>query len=195
MQSDRFGTMARMVIGYARVATDGQDESLQIDALEQAGCERIYVDRASGAIRERPELTNALRDLCDVEDVLACGAWTASAAACVTWSISSGDLRSRKIGFRSLNDPIDTTSASGRLVFHVFAALVEFERDLTRERTTAGLAAARARGRVGGRPRVRRPRRSGSLGVYDDGDVTVQQIAETLSVSRRSISRSLSGTK
>ena len=70
MQSDRFGTMARMVIGYARVATDGQDESLQIDALEQAGCERIYVDRASGAIRERPELTNALRDLRDVEDVL-----------------------------------------------------------------------------------------------------------------------------
>ena len=103
-----------------------------------------------------------------------------------------GDLRSRKIGFRSLNDPIDTTNASGRLVFHVFAALAEFERDLTRERTTAGLAAARARGRVGGRPRVmtsekiRMARR-----LYDEGDTTVQQIAETLGVSRRSIYRCL----
>ena len=192
MQSDRFGTMARMVIGYARVSTDGQDESLQIDALKEAGCERIYVDRASGAVRERPELTNALRDLRDGEDVL------------VVWRLDRigrslrylvdlvGDLRSRKIGFRSLNDPIDTTSASGRLVFHVFAALAEFERDLTRERTAAGLAAARARGRVGGRPRVmtsdkvRLARR-----LYDEGDVTVQQIAETLGVSRRTVYRSL----
>ena len=103
-----------------------------------------------------------------------------------------GDLRSRKIGFRSLNDPIDTTSASGRLVFHVFAALAEFERDLTRERTTAGVAAARARGRVGGRPRVMTPEKIRlARRLYDDGDVTVQQIAETLGVSRRSIYRGL----
>ena len=134
--------MARMVIGYDRVSTDGQDESLQIDALKVAGSERIYIDRASGAIHERPELTNALRDLRDGEDVL------------VVWRLDQigrslrhlvdlvGDLRSRTIGFRSLNDPIHRTSASGRLVFHVFAALAEFERDLTRERTTAGLAAA-----------------------------------------------------
>ena len=99
LPSDRFGTMERMVIGYARVSTDGQDESLQIDALKAAGCERIYVDRASGAIRERPELTNALRDLRDGEDVL------------VVWRLDRigrslrhlvdlvGDLRSRRIGF------------------------------------------------------------------------------------------------
>lgn len=109
--------MAHMVIGYARVSTDGQDESLQIDALKAAGCERSYVDHASGAIHERPELTNALRDLCDGEDVL------------VVWRLDRigrslrhlvdlvGDLHFRKIGFRSLNDPIDTTNASGRLVF------------------------------------------------------------------------------
>ena len=185
-----------MVIGYARVSTDGQDESLQIDALQSAGCERIYIDRASGAIRERPELTNALRDLRDGEDVL------------VVWRLDRigrslrhlvdlvGDLRSRKIGFRSLNDPINTTNASGRLVFHVFAALAEFERDLTRERTAAGLAAARARGRVGGRPRVMTPEKIQLVRrLYDEGEVTVQQIAETLGVSRRSIYRSLNVKK
>ena len=184
--------MATMVIGYARVSTDGQDESLQIDALKAAGCERIYVDRASGVIRERPELTNALRDLRDEEDVL------------VVWRLDRigrslrhlvdlvGDLRSRKIGFRSLNDPIDTTSASGRLVFHVFAALAEFERDLTRERTAAGLAAARARGRLGGRPLVMTPEKIRlARRLYDEGASTVQQIAEALGVSRRSIYRSL----
>ena len=108
--------MALIVIGYARVSTDGQDESLQIDALKAAGCERIYVDRARGSIRERPELTNALRNLRDGGNVL------------VVWRLDRigrslhhlvdlvGDLRSRKIGFRSLHDPIDTTSASGRLV-------------------------------------------------------------------------------
>ena len=96
-----------MVIGYARVSTDGQDEALQIDALKEAGCERIYVERASGALRERPERTNAIRDLRDGEDVL------------VVWRLDRigrslrhlvdlvGDLRSRKIGFRSLNGPID----------------------------------------------------------------------------------------
>ena len=185
-----------MVIGYARVSTDGQDESLQIDALQSAGCERIYIDRASGAIRERPELTNALRDLRDGEDVL------------VVWRLDRigrslrhlvdlvGDLRSRKIGFRSLNDPINTTNASGRLVFHVFAALAEFERDLTRERTAAGLAAARARGRVGGHPRVMTPEKIQlARRLYDEGEVTVQQIAETLGVSRRSIYRSLNVKK
>ena len=185
-----------MVIGYARVSTDGQDESLQIDALQSAGCERIYIDRASGAIRERPELTNALRDLRDGEDVL------------VVWRLDRigrslrhlvdlvGDLRSRKIGFRSLNDPINTTNASGRLVFHVFAALAEFERDLTRERTAAGLAAARARGRVGGRPRVMTPETIQLVRrLYDEGEVTVQQIAETLGVSRRNIYRSLNVKK
>lgn len=181
-----------MVIGYARVSTDDQDESLQIDALRAAGCERIYADRSSGAIRERPELTNALRDLRDGEDVL------------VVWRLDRvgrslrhlvdlvGGLRDRKVGFRSLNDPIDTTNASGRLVFHVFAALAEFERDLTRERTTAGLAAARARGRVGGRPAVMTLEKTTlARRLYDEGGSTVQQIAETLGVSRRSIYRSL----
>lgn len=184
--------MAVVVIGYARVSTDGQDESLQIDALKAASCERIYVDRASGALRERPELTNALRDLRAREDVL------------VVWRLDRigrslrhlvdlvGDLRSREIGFRSLNDPIDTTSASGRLVFHVFAALAEFERDLTRERTAAGLAAARARGRVGGRPAVMTPEKIRlARRLYEEGETTVQQIASTLGVSRRTIYRAL----
>ena len=105
----------------------------------------------------------------------------------------AGDLRSRKIGFRSLNDPIDTTSASGRLVVPVFAPLAEFERDLTRKRTAAGLAATRARGRVGGRPRVMIPEKIRlAQRLYDEGGVTVHQIANTLGVSRRrSIYRSV----
>lgn len=157
-----------MLIGYARVSTDDQDAALQVDALEQAGCERIFVDRASGSIRERPELIHALEHLRNRQDVL------------VVWRLDRvgrslrhlvelvGDLKERKIGFRSLNDPVDTTNASGRLVFHVFAALAEFERDLTRERTRAGLAAARARGHLGGRPRVMTPklRRCDSRGGF-----------------------------
>ena len=176
-----FWQSPRMLIGYACVSTDDQDASLQVDALEQAGCERIFVDHASGALRERPQLTRALEDLRDGQDVL------------VVWRLDRvgrslrhlvelvGDLQERRIGFRSLSDPVDTTSASGRLIFHVFAALSEFERDLTRERTTAGLAAARARGRMGGRPRVmtqekvRLARR-----LYDERQTTVAQIAETL---------------
>ncbi len=184
-----------MLIGYARVSTDDQSASLQLDALKEAGCERLYVDRASGSIRERPELARALADLRDGEDVL------------VVWRLDRvgrslrhlveiiGQLQERKVGFRSLRDPVDTTSASGRLVFHVFAALAEFERDLTRERTTAGLAAARARGRMGGRPRVMTPEKVRlARRLYDERQSTVQQIAATLGVSERSIYRSLTAS-
>jgi DNA invertase Pin-like site-specific DNA recombinase len=121
-----------MLVGYARVSTREQNQALQLDALRAAGCERVYTEKASGAQRERPELKAAL-DYAREGDTLVVE-----------------DLEQRKIGLRSLTEAIDTTTPGGRLVFHVFAALAEFERSVIRERTTAGLEAARARGRKGG---------------------------------------------
>jgi DNA invertase Pin-like site-specific DNA recombinase len=141
-----------MKIGYARVSTRDQKLDLQVDALKRAGCERIYQDVVSGAKTVRPEFDKLLGQL-RAGDVL------------VIWKLDRmgrslrhlvelvGELVTREVGLLSLNDPIDTTSAQGRLVFNMFASLAEFERELIRERTQAGLTAARARGRVGGRPR------------------------------------------
>lgn len=141
-----------MKIGYARVSTRDQNLDLQLDALKRAGCERIYQDVASGSTTARPALDELLGQL-RAGDVL------------VIWKLDRmgrslkhlvelvGNLIERKVGLLRLNDPIDTTSAQGRLVFNLFASLAEFERELIRERTQAGLTAARARGRVGGRPK------------------------------------------
>jgi len=141
-----------MKIGYARVSTRDQKADLQVDALKQAGCERIYQDIASGAKSARPELDKLLANVRPGDAV-------------VIWKLDRlgrslkhlvelvGELAERKVGLQSLNDPIDTTHAQGRLVFNLFASLAEFERELIRERTQAGLSAARSRGRIGGRPK------------------------------------------
>jgi DNA invertase Pin-like site-specific DNA recombinase len=141
------------LIGYARVSTIEQNPGLQLDALHAAGCARVFTEEASGAAAERPELARAL-------DHLRAG------DALVVWKLDRlgrslrhlidtvRALEDRGVGFRSLQEQVDTTTPGGRLVFHVFGALAEFERDLIRERTHAGLAAARARGRRGGRPSV-----------------------------------------
>src|SRR5690625_2588242 len=137
--------------GYARVSTGDQDARLQHDALTAAGCYRIFTDTASGALQSRPELDKLLDQL-------------RPGGTLVVWRLDRlgrsirhlidqlSELQDRGIEFRSLQENIDTSSPGGRLVFHIFASLAEFERDLIRERTNAGLAAARARGRVGGRP-------------------------------------------
>ena len=141
------------LIGYARVSTAEQDTALQTDALNKAGCERIFEDTVSGSKTERPGLTASLEYLRD-GDVL------------VVWRLDRlgrslphlieiiSALESRCVGFRSLTESIDTTTPGGRLIFHVFGALGQFERDLIRDRTKAGLAAAAARGRKGGRKPV-----------------------------------------
>ncbi|WP_220725902.1 recombinase family protein [Arthrobacter cheniae] len=138
-------------MGYARVSTTDQDAALQVDALNTAGCYRVFVDTISGSLDQRPELTKLLDQLRPGDTL-------------VVWRLDRlgrsirhlidqlAGLQDKGIGFKSLQETIDTTSPGGRLVFHVFAALAEFERDLVRERTNAGLAAARARGRTGGRP-------------------------------------------
>ena len=178
-------------IGYARVATVDQELGLQLDALEAVGCVRIFNDRASGAIAERPELERALDHLRDGDTL-------------VVWKLDRlgrslrhlidtvRSLEARGIGFRSLQESIDSSSPAGRLIFHMFGALAEFERDLIRERTQAGLAAARARGRHGGRPSVMTPAKAKvARQMYDSREHTVSAIAATLNVSRATLYRSL----
>jgi DNA invertase Pin-like site-specific DNA recombinase len=141
-----------MKLGYARVSTRDQNLNLQVDAPKRAGCERIYQDVASGSKTERPALDEMMGQL-RRGDVLVFWKLDRMGRSLAHLVELVGDLVTRKVGLVSLNDPIDTTSAQGRFVFNLFASLAEFERELIRERTQAGLSAARARGRVGGRPK------------------------------------------
>jgi hypothetical protein len=146
-------TRAPSLLGYARVSTGQQELALQRDALAAAGCPRIFSDTASGALDERPELTRVLDHLREGDTLVVWRLDRLGRSLRHLVDTISG-LAERGVGFRSLQESIDTTTPGGRLVFHVFAALAEFEGDLIRERTRAGLAAARARGRRGGRPSV-----------------------------------------
>lgn len=141
-----------MLIGYARVSTLEQNEDLQTDALRKAGCERIYTDHASGAKASRPELDRML-DMLREGDVVAVWKLDRLGRSVQNLTDLMALLQGRGIGFRSLTEQMDTTTPGGVMVFNIFAALAQFERDLIRERTRAGLKAARARGRNGGRPR------------------------------------------
>lgn len=179
-----------MKIGYARVSTRDQKPDLQLDALKAAGCERVYQDVASGAKTARPALDELMGQL-RAGDVL------------VIWKLDRmgrslkhlvelvGRLMERKVGLLSLNDPIDTTSAQGRLVFNLFASLAEFERELIRERTNAGLTAARARGRVGGRPKGLSPQAEATAlaadTLYRERKLSVAAIAQKLHVSKSTL--------
>lgn len=140
-----------MLVGYARVSTQDQKPELQLDALCKAGCEKIFEEKASGAQRDRPELKAALAYLRE-GDTLVLWKLDRLARSLKQLIETVEALEDRKIGFRSITENIDTTTPGGRLVFHIFGALAEFERSIIRERTSAGLAAARARGKVGGRP-------------------------------------------
>ena len=141
------------LIGYARVSTVEQDTALQTDALRKAGCERVFEDTASGAKSDRPGLAATLAYLRD-GDVLAVWRLDRLGRSLPHLIETIGALEARGVGFRSLTESIDTTTPGGRLIFHVFGALGQFERDLIRERTKAGLCAAAARGRKGGRKPV-----------------------------------------
>ena len=140
------------MIGYARVSTDDQNTNLQVDALKVAGCEKIFMEHGSGADRDRPQLKAAL-EFTRAGDVFV--AWKLDRVArSVSHLIAVMDwLKERKVGFKSLQDAIDTTTATGTLMFQIIASFAEFERNIIRERTMAGLAAAKTRGRVGGRPK------------------------------------------
>src|SRR5271169_2116909 len=150
--SDAGDTTAKpMLLGYARVSTVDQNLALQRDALSEAGCQRIFTEQMSGAVTDRPALHDAL-EFARSGDTLIVWKLDRLARSMKQLIETVENLRLRGIGFRSLTEALDTTTAQGRLVFHMFGALAEFERSLIRERTQAGLAAARRAGRTGGRP-------------------------------------------
>ena len=184
-----------MLVGYARVSTLDQNLELQKDALESAGCTKMFTDTISGATTERPGLREAL-GFVRPGDVL------------VVWKLDRlgrtlkqlielvNDLQQRGIGFKSLTENIDTTSPGGKLIFHIFGSLAEFERDLIRERTRAGLTAARARGRIGGRPRAAglNDERKVALAqrLYSDKHTSIETICKMLNISRATLYRYIS---
>jgi DNA invertase Pin-like site-specific DNA recombinase len=141
-----------VLIGYARVSTQEQNPELQLDALRKAGCARVFVEKASGASADRPQLRAAIR-AARAGDVLVVWKLDRLGRSLLSMIETVRELDKRQIGFLSLTENIDTTTGAGRLVLHVFGAIAEFERTMIVERTLAGLEAARARGRVGGRPR------------------------------------------
>ena len=180
-----------MLIGYARVSTQDQTLDLQTDALRKAGCSQLFTDTASGAQRERPGLTKALSYL-RPSDTLVVWRLDRLGRSLKHLIDTITQLQERGIGFRSVTESIDTTTSGGKLIFHVFGALAEFERDIIRERTNAGLAAARARGRQGGRPRVLSSRKIAQLqALAADRTNTIADILDTLKISRATYYRYL----
>jgi len=183
--------MQSMLIGYARVSTTEQNLDLQTDALNRAGCQKLFTDATSGARSERPGLDQTLEHLRRGDTL-------------VVWKLDRlgrsirhlidtvGQLQERKGGFRSLQESIDTTTSGGKLVFDVFAALAEFERDLIRERTRAGLDAARARGKRGGRPpKLDQKKRAQARTLHKDKSYTINDICRTLRIGRSTLYRYL----
>jgi DNA invertase Pin-like site-specific DNA recombinase len=173
-----------MLIGYARVSTHEQNLELQEDALTKAGCEKIFIDKVSSVAAARPGIEEALSYLREGDTL-------------VVWRLDRlgrslkhliemvSQLQEKKIGFKSLQESIDTTSAGGKLVFHMFGALAEFERHLIIERTRAGLAAARARGRKGGRPKaLNEKERHIAIQLYNDRQTSIKDICSTLKISK-----------
>jgi DNA invertase Pin-like site-specific DNA recombinase len=178
-----------MFIGYARVSTDDQNLDLQRDALKKANCEQIFTDTVSGTKAERKGLTDALSHL-------------RSGDTLVVWRLDRlgrslrhlidtvTDLEVRGIGFKSLQESIDTTTSGGKLVFHIFGALAEFEREIIRERTNAGLSAARSRGKSGGRPKALTEKQVQMLNnLAADRSNSIDEICKTLGISRTTFYR------
>ncbi len=183
-----------MLMGYARVSTDEQTTRLQLDALEAAGCERTFSERASGASAERPVLADLISH-------------TRKGDTLVVWRLDRlgrslphlietvQKLEAAGVALKSLTEGIDTTTPNGRLIFHLFGALAQFERELIRERTVAGLAAARARGRKGGRPpKLSAEKLRVAQRLLKDPESTVSEVARILGVHRSTLHKALHGS-
>jgi DNA invertase Pin-like site-specific DNA recombinase len=180
-----------MLVGYARVSTRDQDLALQFDALKAASCEKIFTEKASGAQRERPQLRAAL-DYMRAGDTLVVWKLDRLARSLKQLIETVEALGVRGVGLRSLTEAIDTTTSGGRLVFHIFASLAEFERGIIRERTMAGLAAARARGCRGGRPPALTDRDlAAARAMLRDPEITVAEVARRLGVVPSTLYRHL----
>lgn len=184
-----------MLIGYARVSTFDQNLDLQKDALTKAGCERTIEETASGKNTERPGL-NSIKEIMRKGDTLV--VWRLdrlgrSLKDLIEWI---NYLDSKGVAFKSLQESIDTSTTTGKLIFHVFAALAEFERNLIRERTQAGLVAARARGRLGGRPKsLDSDKRQAVAKLYDDGKMPVMEICKMFKISKPTLYKYVKSVK
>jgi DNA invertase Pin-like site-specific DNA recombinase len=178
-----------MLIGYARISTHDQTLALQQDALKNAGCDRIFTDQVSGTKAQRKGLEEALSHLREGDTL-------------VVWRLDRlgrslrhlidtiTELGESGVGFKTLQENIDTTTSGGKLVFHIFGSMAEFERDIIRERTNAGLASARRRGRVGGRPKALTPTEVQILNnMAGDKSLTIADICKTLGISRKTYYR------
>ena len=178
-----------MLIGYARVSTQDQTLNLQNDAREKAGCSKIFTDTISGAKTDRVGLEQAL-------------GYVRPGDTLVVWRLDRlgrslkhlietiTALHERGIGFKSITENIDTTTSGGKLVFHIFGALAEFERDIIRERTQAGLQAARARGKKGGRPKVLKDKKIAmAQALYNDTNNSIAEICKKMNILRSTLYR------
>jgi len=176
-----------MLIGYARISTDDQHLTLQHDALQKAGCDKVFSDQLSGAATERPGLTSLFESLRPGDTL-------------VIWRLDRlgrslkhliqlvEQLDQRKVGLKSLQENIDTTTSGGRLVFHLFGALAEFERTLIRERTQAGVNAARARGRQGGRPKLLETnKRDLAIRLHRERQHSIAEICTMMGISKSTL--------
>lgn len=180
-----------MLVGYARVSTQDQDPALQLDALKAIGCEKVFTEKASGAQRDRPQLEAAL-DYMRSSDTLVVWKLDRLARSLKQLIETVEELGSRGVGLRSLTESIDTGTTGGRLVFHIFAALAEFERGVIRERTRAGLDAAKSRGRLGGRPPALNAKDlAAANALLRDPEITVEEVARRLGVAPSTLYRHL----
>ena len=183
-----------MLIGYARVSTDEQKLDLQIDALKSAGCERFFSDQVSGTSRLKPGLEEALAYLRPGDTLVV---WKLDRLGRTVKGLVElvDELGSRGVQFKSLTDSIDTSTSAGKFFFHVMAAMAEMERDLIRERTIAGLTAARARGRMGGRkPKMDASRLKSAKHLIASG-MPPNDVANSLGVSRATLYRGLNSLR
>ena len=180
-----------MRIGYARISTDDQILDLQRDALKRSECREVYEEQASGKSTGRPQLEGCLKSLRAGDTLVV---WRLDRLGRNLADLVSliAELERRKINFESMTEKIETVSPAGRLVFHVFAALAEFERNLIRERTVAGLSAARARGRTGGRPPKLSVKEIRTIrGLLKSADMPVAEIAARFGIARSTLYRSV----
>ena len=178
-----------MKIGYARVSSEDQNLDLQRDALTKAGCERIYEEKESGGKADRPEMLRLFEALRKGDTLVV---WRLDRLGrSIKHLIETVEkLEAQSVGLQSVTEAIDTTTSGGKLIFHIFAALAEFERTLIRERTRAGLTAARARGRQGGRPTVlSAEKRRMAQTLRDDHTQSIQTICKTMGISRTTFYR------
>ena len=179
-----------MKIGYARVSTKDQDLSLQLDALKKTDCKEIYQEQITASSKERPQLQNMLEQLREGDVVVV---WKLDRLARSLKDLVGlvNEIQGKDAGLTSLHDHIDTTKPHGKFTFHLFAALAEFERDIIRGRTNAGLAAARARGRKGGRSKglSKKAQHTAIIAerLYQEGGLTIRAICEQLSISKMTL--------